>query len=127
MHLPTPHFRPLPLYVKVITLVLIAVFVLIGLAGLILPIIPGVLFLFLAVLLATRVSRRVSAAAHRQPWFREHLYTWRASGGLSATHKIKLTMLLAAKAMVAGVSGGFRMFGRLFRRGPVRRGPVSRE
>lgn len=117
MHLPTPHFRPLPLYIKVITLVLIAVFVLIGLAGLILPIIPGVLFLFLAVLLATRVSRRVSAAAHRQPWFREHLYTWRASGGLSTTHKMKLSMLLAAKAVITGISAGYRLISR-----PVRRG-----
>ena len=73
MHLPTPHFRPLPLYARVIALVLIAGFILVGILGLILPIIPGVLFLFLAALLLTRVSRRASTYAHNQPWFRKQI------------------------------------------------------
>jgi uncharacterized membrane protein YbaN (DUF454 family) len=106
VHLPTPHFRPLPLYAKIIASVLIAGFVLLGLIGLILPVIPGLLFLFLAVLLATRMSRRVSSVAHNHPWFREHLRTWRASGSLSASNRTKLAFLLTARTLLGIVRGG---------------------
>ncbi|MEX2333936.1 MAG: DUF454 family protein, partial [Pseudohongiella sp.] len=106
MHLPSPHFRPLPLYAKIIALLLIAGFVLIGIIGLVLPIIPGVLFLFLAALLLTRVSRRASTYAHNQPWFRRHLQSWRASKGLSWGQRARLSFWVAAKAVVQGIGSG---------------------
>lgn len=106
MHLPTSHFSPLPLYARVIALVVIVGFVLLGIIGLILPIIPGVLFLFLAALLLTRVSRRASAYAHSQPWFRKHLQSWRASAGLSWGQRARLSFWVAAKAVVQGVGAG---------------------
>lgn len=116
MHLPTPHFSPLPLYAKVIALVVIVGFIFIGIIGLILPVIPGVLFLFLAALLLTRVSRRASAYAHNQPWFRKHLQSWRASAGLSWGQRARLSFWVAARAVVQGVGAGVRGICKAFRR-----------
>lgn len=116
MQLPTPHFSPMPLYAKVIALVVIVGFVLIGIIGLILPIIPGVLFLFLAALLLTRVSRRASAYAHSQPWFRRHLQSWRASAGLSWGQRARLSFWVAARAIVQGVGAGARSIHKAWRR-----------
>ncbi|KKO12748.1 DUF454 family protein [Pseudohongiella sp.] len=116
MHLPTPQFNPLPLYAKVIALVVIVGFVLLGIIGLILPIIPGVLFLFLAALLLTRVSRRASAYAHNQPWFRKQLQSWHATAGLSWGQRARLSFWVAAKAVVQGVAAGARFTCRSLRR-----------
>lgn len=103
MHLPTPQFRPLPLYARVIAMILILGFVALGLIGLILPVIPGVLFLFLAVLLATRVSRRVSQAAHANSWFRQHMHTWQTSARLPLGRKLALSALLIVKGMLSAI------------------------
>lgn len=102
-HLPKPAFRPMPLVWKMISLVLIAAFLLIGLAGLILPVIPGVLFLFLAALLATRVSRRAAHFAHQQPWFHQHLHQWQASGHLAMSERVKLAFLLTLRTCLRGL------------------------
>ena len=56
MHFPKPQFRPLPWGYKLLCLALIIVFTVIGLVGLILPIIPGIIFLFLAAWLVTRMG-----------------------------------------------------------------------
>lgn len=101
-HLPKPIFRPLPLFYKIVSIVLIAGFLLIGLLGLVLPIIPGVLFLFLAVLLLTRVSRRAATYAHSQPWFHRNMHRWQASSGLSAGQRTKLALLLSIRTLVKG-------------------------
>tara|TARA_R100001039_G_C1847592_1_gene107692 strand:+ start:421 stop:771 length:351 start_codon:yes stop_codon:yes gene_type:complete len=116
VQLPTPHFSPLPLYAKVIALVVIAGFVLIGIIGLVLPIIPGVLFLFLAALLLTRVSRRASVYAHNHPWFRKQLQSWRASAGLSWGQRARLSFWVAAKALVQGMGAAVNRVGRARRR-----------
>lgn len=116
VHLPTPHFRPLPLYAKIASIVVIIGFVIIGVIGLLLPVIPGVVFLFLAVLLATRVSRRVSKAAHANPWFREHMHTWKTSSQLPVGRKLMLSVLLFAKGLVDGA----RAVGRVVKRSLAR-------
>lgn len=116
MRLPAHPFRPMPLYARVIALVLIAGFLLLGLIGLILPIIPGLLFLFLAVLLLTRVSRRASNYAHSHPWFRRHLQWWRASHALSWPQRARLSLLLGARAALNGVRTGLRAVSKAVRR-----------
>lgn len=108
-HLPKPIFRPMPLIYKVVCMVLIAAFLMIGLLGLILPVIPGVLFLFLAVLLLTRVSRRAATFAHSQPWFHRNMHHWQATGGLSLGQRAKLGFLLSARMIVKGVQRLFTM------------------
>lgn len=102
-HLPKPIFRPMPLIYKIACIVLITGFLFIGLLGLILPVIPGLLFLFLAVLLLTRVSRRAATFAHGQPWFHRHMRHWQATGGLSVGQRIKLGFLLSARAVMKAV------------------------
>lgn len=116
MQLPTPHFSPLPFYAKVIALVMIAGFVMLGIIGLILPVIPGVLFLFLAALLLTRVSRRASSYAHNQPWFRKHLYSWQASAGLSWGQRARLSFWVVTKVVVHGIGAGISFVNRAIRR-----------
>lgn len=108
MRLPAYPFRPMSLYARLIALVLIAGFLLLGLIGLILPIIPGLLFLFLAALLLTRVSRRASDYAHSQPWFRRHLQWWRSSHALSWPQRVHLSLLLGARAALNGIRAGVR-------------------
>lgn len=103
MHLPSPRFRPLPLGYKVIGIALIACFLLIGLVGLILPIIPGLLFLFLALYVATRVSRRASAYAHSQPWFSRRIRHMDAADGLTIAERVRLGLLMVARGAVNGV------------------------
>lgn len=84
----------------------------VGVLGLILPVIPGVLFLFLAALLLTRVSRRAFNLAHRQPWFREQLRTWQMSGGLSTGQRLRLSLLLTIRALADGITVGLRFIRR---------------
>lgn len=54
MHLARPRFRPLPLFYRVLGIILVVGFLLIGVVGLILPVIPGLVFLLLAVYVLTR-------------------------------------------------------------------------
>jgi uncharacterized membrane protein YbaN (DUF454 family) len=107
VQLPRPHFRPMPLHYKLLSIVLIVSFVLIGIAGLILPLIPGLLFLFLAAYLLTRVSRRAAAFAHAQPWYRSHMGKLDAAGTLTTGQRVKISLLLVAKGMVAGLKSLF--------------------
>ncbi|MDP1930385.1 MAG: DUF454 family protein [Gammaproteobacteria bacterium] len=104
MHLPSPRFRPLPLGYKVIGIVLIACFLLIGLVGLILPIIPGLLFLFLAFYLLTRVSQRASAYAHSQPWISRHMRQMDAADKLTIGERVRLGLLVVARSAVNGIA-----------------------
>jgi len=106
VHLPTPHFRPMPLFYKIVAVLLIGGFVIVGLIGLVLPIIPGILFLFLAAYLVTRVSRRAAAAAHNNPWFSRHMRDFNRAGKLSAGQRVRLSLLVMAKMVVHGVESG---------------------
>jgi len=109
VQLPVRSFRPMSWLARLIAIVLIVAFLIVGIAGLILPIIPGVLFLFLAALLLTRVSRRAAEVAHRQPWFREQLHAWQASGGLSVGQRLRLSLLLTVRALIGGIAAGGRV------------------
>jgi uncharacterized membrane protein YbaN (DUF454 family) len=103
VHLPKPIFRPIPFVYKVALSVLIVAFLLIGLIGLILPIIPGILFLVLAVFLMTRVSRRAATFAHSQPWFHRHMGQLNASSHLSVADRLKFGFLIAARGTISAL------------------------
>lgn len=100
MHLPKPIFRPIPFVYKLILSVLIVAFLMIGLIGLILPIIPGVLFLLLAVFLLTRVSRRAATYAHSQAWYHQHMGQFNAGRHLSLSNRLKFGFLIVARGIV---------------------------
>jgi uncharacterized protein len=110
MRFAKPVFRPMPLPYKIFTVLLIICFLVIGLIGLVLPIIPGILFLVLAVYLLSRVSRRASAIVHNHPWFNRSMRKLDAASALSFGEKTRLTLLLTAKAVISGVESGFAFF-----------------
>ncbi|MDO8273638.1 MAG: DUF454 family protein [Gammaproteobacteria bacterium] len=103
MHFSRSRFRPLPLVYRVLGIILVVGFVLIGLVGLILPIIPGVVFLLLAVYVLTRISRRAAAYAHNQPWFNRHMRHLNAADSLSVGERCKLGFLVMARSVVNGI------------------------
>ncbi len=71
--------------------------------GLILPIIPGIVFLLLAVYVLTRISRRAAAYAHNQPWFNRHMRHLNAVDTLSVGERFKLGFLVMARSVVNGI------------------------
>lgn len=84
-------------------LVMVGLLTLVGLAGLILPIIPGILFLFLAALLLAKVSSRFDALLHRNENMKAWRRRWNASNSLPLLQRVKLSCLLVARAVVNGV------------------------
>jgi len=108
VQLPKPIFRPIPLIYKIGVSVLIAVFLVIGLLGLILPIIPGILFLVLAVFLMTRVSRRAATYAHSQAWYHRQMSHLNATRHLSAGDRVKYSFLIAARGTVNAIKRLFK-------------------
>lgn len=66
----------------------------IGLLGLLIPIIPGVLFLLLAAILFAGVSRRFRAHLHASPRARPYLLRWEATAGLPFAARCKAAGLL---------------------------------
>lgn len=66
----------------------------IGALGLVIPIIPGVLFVVLAVVLFAGASRRFRNRLHASPRARPYLTRWEASTSLSLPERTKLAGLL---------------------------------
>lgn len=93
----------MPMLFKGACLVLVGLLTLIGLAGLILPIIPGILFLFLAALLLAKVSSRFDALLHKNENMRTWRRRWDTSNALPLLQRVKLSLLLVARAVVNGV------------------------
>jgi uncharacterized membrane protein YbaN (DUF454 family) len=90
----------MPFFWKMISCLVIAGLLLLGLIGLILPIIPGILFLFLALLLLTRVSGRAAAWAENHHWFNRQSRLWQRAGTLSATDRLRLVLLVGARSAI---------------------------
>lgn len=99
MHYPRVH-RPVSLLHKCLGTALFLILALIGIAGLILPIIPGLVFLLLAVYVLTRVSRRVARYAHQQPWYTGSMDKMQSLSPLSLAERAKLCALLAARSLL---------------------------
>lgn len=87
-------------------LVIIAGLAVLGLIGLVLPIIPGLLFLFLAVLLLTRISARFNAMAGGHAGFRHLRRRWYAMNMLQVRDRIKLGFWYCARATIRGAEAG---------------------
>jgi uncharacterized membrane protein YbaN (DUF454 family) len=93
----------LPMLYKGVCLVLVGLLTLLGIAGLILPIIPGILFLFLAALLLAKVSSRFDALLHKNESMRTWWRRWDTSNALPLLQRVKLSFLLVARAVVNGI------------------------
>jgi len=93
----------MPLLFKGAGLLLVGVLALLGLVGLILPIIPGILFLFLAALLLAKISSRFDTLLHRNENMRAWRRRWDSSNSLPLMKRVHLSLLLVARAVVNGV------------------------
>jgi uncharacterized membrane protein YbaN (DUF454 family) len=94
---------PLSFASKVLGVILVALLLFVGVIGIILPIIPGILFLFLALYVLTRVSRRVAVIAHRQPWFSRFASKLDAVESLPMGQRFKFSFLVVAAASLSGL------------------------
>jgi len=95
--------QTMPIWRKAVILILVVVFTFAGLIGLVLPIIPGILFLGLAALLLARISKRFASKLHRSGHWRRWK-RWRLYGAhLSAPDKCRLALLLACRKLVCAL------------------------
>ncbi len=106
MHFNKPKFQPLAWHHKIIGIALLLCCLLLGVVGLILPILPGIVFLFLAFFVLTKLSRRVATYAHSKPWFNYHLQHLRAASGLSVAARCKLAGLYLVRGVINAVGSG---------------------
>ncbi|MCI5108040.1 MAG: DUF454 family protein [Pseudomonadales bacterium] len=91
---------PASLLIKAGLLLLAALCLLIGVVGIVLPIIPGILFLGLGAWLLARVSGRAAASLEAQPaWHRARRF-WLRSRHLGIVGKMHLAVLLLGKSLV---------------------------
>ncbi len=94
--------------IKTILLVSVVGLAFIGLVGLVLPIIPGLVFLFLAVLLLTRISTRFDALASGHSGFQQLRRRWRTMNMLHVKDRIKLGFWYCAGALIRGADSGVK-------------------
>ncbi len=100
-------YRPLPLFTRLVGLALAGGLLVLGIIGLILPVIPGLVFLFLALFVMTRLSRRVAAFAHRQPWFARHAHPFQRASGLSVGRRLALGSLVLLRSVMQGMDAAY--------------------
>lgn len=92
-----------PWFSTLLALCLLLLCVAIGMVGLILPIIPGFLFLMLAALLGARLFPAVERRLGRYPWFRHYLDKTRQFEGLTLRGKAQLAVWLLIRLLVDAV------------------------
>lgn len=99
---------------KLVAVIVVPVLLVLGIAGLVLPILPGLLFLALAAWAITKVFPPAERWLRRSP---------RLGGALDATDrfaelpldaKLRLTLLLAARGLARGVAAVAALGGRVF-------------
>ena len=100
----------LPLLYKVLCIALIAFFVVLGLVGLILPIIPGLVFLFIAAVLLARISSRFESILESNSKIEGWMKHADAINGLSISQRIRLSFWISAKLINDGIEAGIRQF-----------------
>jgi len=92
------------LLAKMLGLILFALFLGLGLIGLVLPIIPGILFLLLALYVLTRISRRFSSLANRNSWIRKSFRHLAHARTLPASDLVKLSFWVTVRGIVNGAA-----------------------
>lgn len=91
---------------KTALLVIVAGLAFIGLVGLALPVIPGLVFLFLAILMLARISTRFETLASRHSGFRQLRRRLRTMNMLHLKDRIKLGFWYCAGAVIRGTESG---------------------
>jgi uncharacterized membrane protein YbaN (DUF454 family) len=89
---------------KLIACAVIVACLFLGLAGLILPLIPGLLFIALAVLVAAKLSPRFAAVVRENDTLRGYLDQADRIAGVPLVQKIQVVGLLLLKMLIDGVA-----------------------
>jgi uncharacterized membrane protein YbaN (DUF454 family) len=95
---PPPASAP-PLFIKLLALVILLLCVAIGMAGIILPVIPGLLFLALAVLIAARLFPPLGRRLRRNATFAPYMEKTDHFARLSLQGKVKFSCWLVLKVL----------------------------
>ena len=95
--------QAMPLLYKTLHIVLVVCCLFIGLMGLILPIIPGFLFLFFAAILLARVSSRFKYLLHNHGTIKAWMKHWHSTTALSIPQRAKLVFWVVARSTVKGI------------------------
>jgi uncharacterized membrane protein YbaN (DUF454 family) len=89
---------------KLIACAVIVACVLLGLAGLILPLIPGLLFIAIAVFVATKLSPRFGTVVRENATLRGYLDQADRIANVPLAQKIQVVGLLLLKMLIDGVA-----------------------
>lgn len=98
---------------KILYLTFGILFLALAVVGLLIPVVPGLLFLFCAVYLLGRGSRRVRRFAREHPKLRGTQERMRRLEAVGALERVQVVGLMALSAMVEGareVAAGVRRF-----------------
>ncbi|MEX0943767.1 MAG: DUF454 family protein [Pseudomonadales bacterium] len=101
---------------KVIYLVVGALLLALGLIGLVIPIIPGILFLIAAVYVLGKVSRRVRRWGQNNHTYRSVSSRFERMGHVSVLDRIKVTGLMIAGGLASSIDIAVHRINRLFQR-----------
>jgi uncharacterized membrane protein YbaN (DUF454 family) len=99
---PSPSFDNIS--TKLIACGVIAVCLLLGLAGLILPLLPGLLFIAIAAIVAAKLSPKFGAMLRQNDTLRGYLDRTDGFAALPLAQKVQLAGLLFLKMLIDGVS-----------------------
>ena len=89
---------------KLIACAVIVACLLLGLVGLILPLIPGLLFIVIAIFVAAKLSPRFAATVRENDTLRGYLDQADRIAGVPLTQKIQVVGLLLLKMLIDGVA-----------------------
>lgn len=101
---------------KIVAAAAVLACLVVGVAGLVLPIIPGIVFLGLAALIAARLSPALERAMRRNRTLGGYLDQTAGFRHLSVPRQLELGAWLMLKALVDSVAWLFRACARLLRR-----------
>ena len=85
---------------KAVLVVVIGLCLILGIIGLILPVIPGILFLFIGATLLSKLSTRFASYLKQNTWTQKWQRRGDAFRKLNNGHRFKLSFLMAAKSVV---------------------------
>ena len=104
MHRATQHSRSIGWHVKILIAVLAVACLIVGLIGLVLPVIPGLVFLFAAILLLSRISPRLARWVKRKPEMNRLRIRFDAMGQLRWTERLRLSFWMVLGGIVRGTA-----------------------
>ena len=88
---------------RLLLYVLAAGLLVLGLVGLVIPVIPGILFLLLAAVCLSSASPRLAEKFQRNRHWRRYQRHWRHSEGMSLFQRVRLAFWWTARALIDGV------------------------